>query len=156
MKKLIALVMIFSVLFVGCSSQAPEQEIEKKTELEKKEEIVQKDVVVYFAKGKEWAASYTLFDGGETMFDSLYIQNIGDREAEQKPIEYVFEGNGIKSESQYPLELQGVRSLQVSSEYNKELIKINRNDKEYKLTIKQDGTSEELTLRLINNARSRE
>lgn len=90
------------------------------------------------------------------MFDSLYIQNIGDREAEQKPIEYVFEGNGIKSESQYPLELQGGRSLQVSSEYNKELIKINRNDKEYKLTIKQDGTSEELTLRLINDVRSSE
>ncbi|GGO00943.1 hypothetical protein [Saccharibacillus kuerlensis] len=62
----------------------------------------------------------------------------------------IFEGNGIKKASQYPLELQGVRSLQVSSEYNKELMKIENNQKEYKLMIKQNWRSEKLILKSVN------
>jgi hypothetical protein len=123
-------------LITGCSSESKEAK--------------QKDVLVYFAKGDLWASTYTLIDADDTIFDSLYIQHIGNRESEMKPIEYILEGNGIKSESQYPQNLQGVRSFQVSTEYNKQLINLENNeDKEYKLTIEQDGKIEELILRLV-------
>lgn len=127
---------ILATLITGCSFES--------------KEVKQKDVFVYFAKGDLWASTYTLIDAGETIFDSLYIQQIGSRESETKPIEYVLEGNGIKSESQYPQDLQSIRSFQVSTEYNKQLINLENNeDKEYKLTIKQDGKVEELILRLV-------
>ncbi|MEF2248036.1 hypothetical protein V1L65_24195 [Paenibacillus sp. IITD108] len=141
MKKLVLVLMLISFLVTGCQSDTKEERTE------------QNNILVYFAKGETWAASYTLFDGGETNFDSLYIQHIGNRESEQNPIEYILEGDGIKMESQYPLKLQGVRSLQVSSEYNKELVKLEDNNNEYKLIIKQNGVSEELILRLVNKER---
>lgn len=134
LKKLILVLILIGLLVAGCKSDNKEESA----------------ILIYFAKGEAWAASYTLFDGGETIFDSLYIQHIGNRDSEQKPIEYILEGNGVKMESQFPLKLQGVRSLQVSSEYNKELMKLEDNNKEYKLIIKQNGISEELILRLVN------
>ncbi|WP_239616809.1 hypothetical protein [Cohnella mopanensis] len=136
MKKVCLALTILSLLVTGCSLEV---KVDK-----------QDNVLVYFAKGETWASTYTLIDAGDTLFDSLYIQHIGNRETELKPIEYVLEGNGIKSASQYPQKLQGVRSFQVSSEYNKQLIDLEDNeDKEYKLIIKQNGKTEELTLRLV-------
>lgn len=136
MKKIFFILTIFTLLVTGCKTE---------TKVEK-----QNNILVYFAKGETWASTYTLIDGGETVFDSLYIQHIGNRELQLKPIEYVLEGNGIKSESQYPQKLQGVRSFQVSSEYNKQLINLEDNEnKEYKLIIKQNGKMEELILRLV-------
>lgn len=136
MKKVCLILTILTLIITSCSSEQRNAE--------------QKEVFVYFAKGDSWASTYTLIDAGETIFDSLYIQHIGNRESETKPIEYVLEGNGIKSETQYPQKLQGVRSFQVSTEYNKQLINIENNEgKEFKLTIKQNGKIEELILRLV-------
>ena len=109
------------------------------------------NILVYFAKGEAWAATYTLIDAGESIFDSLYIQYIGDRVSELKPIEYVLEGNEFKMESQYPQELKSVRSFQVSGEYNKQLLNNFENkNQEFRLTIKQNGKSENLILRLVS------
>jgi hypothetical protein len=136
LKKVYLLLTIFVLFVTACSTTAKEEK--------------QNDVVVYFAKGETWASTYTLIDAGETIFDSLYIQHIGDREQELGPIEYVLEGGGMKLASQYPLKLQSVRSLQVSSEFNKAFINIEASDnKEYKLVITQDGKTEELLLKLI-------
>ena len=136
MKKAYLILTLLTLIITGCSSEQKNAE--------------QKEVIVYFAKGDSWASTYTLIDAGESIFDSLYIQHIGNRESEMKPIEYELEGNGIKSESQYPQKLQGVRSFQVSTEYNKQLINIeNIEGKEFKLTIKQNGKIEELILRLV-------
>ncbi|OAB37851.1 hypothetical protein PMSD_08330 [Paenibacillus macquariensis subsp. defensor] len=67
-----------------------------------------------------------------------------------KPIEFILEGNGMKSETQYPHQLQGVSSFQVSSETNKKLVDLDDNEnKEYKLVIKQDGNIENLILKLV-------
>ena len=138
MKKAFLVLMLFSLLVSGCNSDSQDQEAK------------QNNILVYFAKGETWASTYTLINAGETVFDSLYIQHIGNRESELKPIEYVFEGNGIKTESQFPQKLQGVRSFQVSSEYNKQLVNLEDNNKEYKLIIKQNGILEELILRLVS------
>jgi hypothetical protein len=136
MKKAYLILTLLTLIITGCSAEQKNAE--------------QKEVIVYFAKGDSWASTYTLIDAGESIFDSLYIQHIGNRESEMKPIEYELEGNGIKSESQYPQKLQGVRSFQVSTEYNKQLINIeNIEGKEFKLTIKQNGKIEELILRLV-------
>jgi hypothetical protein len=111
MKKIFLILILLILVITGCNSGV------KKS----------KKILVYFAKGTTWASTYTLIDASETIFDSLYIQHIGNRETKINSIEYVLEGNGIKSESQYPQKLQGVRSFQVSSEYNKELINLNDN-----------------------------
>lgn len=134
MKKLFFIPLLL-VIISGCTSDAPTEE---------------NDILVYFAKGETWAATYTLIDAEETIFDSLYIQHIGDRDLELEPIEYSLEGSRMKQESQYPRELQSVRSFQESGEHSKEVLNnIKDKDEEYKLTIKQSGGSEELILRLI-------
>ncbi|MNU90826.1 hypothetical protein D3C71_807030 [compost metagenome] len=136
MKKVFLIPLLLILLVSGCSSDSRES--------------VNNNILIYFAKGDTWASTYTLIDAGETIFDSLYIQHIGDRDSELKPIEYELEGNGIKIESQYPQKLQGVRSFQVSGEYNKQFIKSFKDkNQEYKLTIKQNGVSKELVLRLV-------
>lgn len=56
-------------------------------------------------------------------------------------------------ESQYPQKLQGVRSFQVSSEFNQKLFKKEGLDKEYTLTIKSLGEASELKLQLIDGER---
>ncbi|GBG10037.1 hypothetical protein PAT3040_04733 [Paenibacillus agaridevorans] len=138
LKKIHFIIIIIVLLITGCKSGS--QDIV----------TIKDSILVYFAKGETWAATYTIFDGGESTFDSLYIQHIGNREEEQEPIEYILEGEGIKMASQYPLKLQGVRSLQVSTEYNKELMNLEEHNKELKLIIKQNEESEELLLRLVN------
>lgn len=132
------IIIIIVILVTGCKSGSGDIVTTKE------------NILVYFSKGETWAATYTIFDGGETTFDSLYIQHIGNREEEQEPIEYILEGEGIKKASQYPLKLQGVRSIQISSEYNKKLMNLEEHNKEFKLIIKQNEESEKLTLRLIN------
>jgi hypothetical protein len=82
LKKVCYVLTLLILLVTGCRSES--------------EEAKQNNILVYFAKGEIWASTYTLFDGGETIFSSLYIQHIGNRESELKPIEYVLEGNGIK------------------------------------------------------------
>lgn len=125
------------ILLTGCKSASHESQKEK--------------ILVYFAEGEKWASTFTLIDAGESIFDSLYIQHIGDRESTLGPIKYTLEGKGIKLASQYPQKLQGVRSFQVSGESSKELIDgFEDKDQEYKLTIKQNGRSEELILKLVN------
>ncbi|GIO13851.1 hypothetical protein J19TS2_34060 [Cohnella xylanilytica] len=127
------------VLLTGCNSDSHEGRKEK--------------LLVYFAEGENWASTFTLMDAGESIFDSLYIQHIGDRESTMDPIEYTLEGKGIKLASQYPQKLQGVRSFQVSGESSKELIDgFEDKDQEYKLTIKQNESSEELILKLVNES----
>jgi len=136
LKKILIALILLSLIVNGCRSEINESKHNK--------------ILVYFAKGQTWVSTYTLIDAGETIFDSLYIQHIGDRDSELKPIEYVLEGNGLKSESQYPQKLQGVRSFQVSSEYNKQLINLEENEnKAYKLIVKQGGKIEELILSLV-------
>jgi len=123
-------------LLTGCKADSHEGQKEK--------------ILVYFAEGEKWASTFTLIDAGESIFDSLYIQHIGDRESTLDPIEYTLEGKGIKLASQYPQKLQGVRSFQVSGESSKDLIDgFEDKDQEYKLTIKQNGSSEELILKLV-------
>jgi len=129
--------MLLVLLLTSCTSEQKEDN--------------SKDVYVYFAKGEQWATTYTLIDVGESVFDSLYIQHIGDRDSELEPIEYVLEGNGIKSATQYPQKLQGVRSFQSSTEYNKQLINLeNIENKVYKLIIKQNDQKEELQLKYVS------
>ena len=102
----------------------------------------------YFGESESWAATYTLFQADGTVFDTLYIKHIGDRHSTPAFFEYVFEADGLKSESQYPLKLQGARSFQVSSEYNEEIMPLQFKENEsFTLTIKQDGKTEQLTLR---------
>lgn len=141
MKKLLSTLMLLILFISGCTTDSSNSNgtIEKN------------NILVYFAKGETWATTYTLIDAGESIFHSLYIQHIGDREAEWKLIEYVLEGNGMEMKSQYPQELAGVRSFQVSGEYNKQLLN-NFEDKnqDYRITIKQNGNSEDLILKLIS------
>jgi len=108
------------------------------------------DLTVYYAKSDTWASTYTLIEDEESIFDSLYIQHIGERQLELKPIEYELEGNGMTTKSTSPQKLQSVRSFQVSGEYNKNIIKTEKSeDIEYTLTITQNGTSEVLVLRQV-------
>ncbi len=127
------------ILLTGCKSDSHEGQKE--------------NILVYFAEGEKWASTFTLIDAGESVFDSLYIQHIGDRESNLGPIEYTLEGKGIKLASQYPQKLQAVRSFQVSGESSKDLINgFEDKDQEYKLTIKQNESSEELILKLVNES----
>ncbi|MBB6638202.1 hypothetical protein [Cohnella thailandensis] len=108
---------------------------------------------VYLGKGEEWLATYSLFKVNHSWFDSLYIQNIGeDRGSKIGPIEYrLIGGEGFEMASQYPLELQGVRSLHVSSEMNADFFTIHPNDEGvFELSItKTDGQTETLALSAI-------
>lgn len=127
------LMLLLTVVMMGCSTSTHETKA--------------KDLFVYYAIGSSWAATYTILDGGETYFDSLYIQNLDPAVSGMKPIEYVLKGDGREASSQYPQPLQGVRSFQVSTEYNKQLIDLSDyEDKVYQLTIRQDGKEEHLTL----------
>lgn len=133
MRKAGSLMLLLIVFVVGCNTSTHETKA--------------KDLFVYYAIGSSWAATYTILDGGETFFDSLYIQNLDPAVSGMKPIEYVLKGDGREASSQYPQPLQGVRSFQVSTEYNKQLIDLSDyEDKVYQLTIKQDGKEEHLTL----------
>lgn len=110
------------------------------------------DEVVYYGKGEEWLATYSIFKVKNSLFDSIYIQNIGgNREAKIGPIEYqLVGGEGFKFESQYPQELQGVRSFHTSSEANADVVTIKpTTDDVFKLTIKYNGKIETLTLSSI-------
>lgn len=104
--------------------------------------------VVYFGKGEAWLATFSVFQVNQSLFDSLYIQYIGgNREEKIGPIEYSLAGDGFKSESQYPQELQGVRSFQVSTEANADIFSFKPNeDGVYTLTVKYKGGTETLTL----------
>lgn len=139
MKKLIMFCLMLSFL-VGCSSG-------------KSNHTPQDGIAVYFSKNDNWAATVTLIRSEDSIFESLYIQDIGNPNETHSPIEYSLEGNGVNMESQYPQKLQGVRSFQVSSEFNQKLFKKEGLDKEYTLTIKSLGEASELKLQLIDGER---
>lgn len=113
------------------------------------------DEVVYYGKGEEWLATFSIFKVKNSLFDSIYIQNIGgNREAKIGLIEYqLVGGEGFKFESQYPQELQGVRSFYTSSEANADVVTIKpTTDDVFKLTIKYSGKIETLTLSAITRS----
>ena len=122
----------------------------------KEDEITYKErpnEVIYFGKTEEWLATYSIFKVRNSLFDSIYIQNIGeDRESKKGPIEYILVGDeGLRFESSYPQELQGVRSFQTSSEYNSDVFSIMPNkDGVFTLTIKHNGKTEIITLSSLN------
>lgn len=108
--------------------------------------------VIYFGKTEEWLATFSIFQVRTSLFDSIYIQNIGeDREAEIGTFEYTLAGGeGFKAESSFPQKLQGVRSFQVSGETNAEIFTIEPNvDGEFILTIRNRGKTETITLSRI-------
>lgn len=143
MKLRILLTLLFSALLFlsGCTNKGTDNTFKGNT-----------DEVVYFGKGEEWLATYSVFKVNNSLFDSIYIHNIGgDRESKVGPIEYkLVGGDGYKSESQYPQELQGVRSFQTSSEANADFFSFKPNkDGVFTLTIKYNGKIEALTLSTI-------
>lgn len=109
--------------------------------------------IIYFGKTEEWLATYSVFKVRNSSFDSIYIQNIGeDRETKKGPIEYLLVGGeGYRSESSFPQELQGVRSFHTSSEVNSDVFSIMpNNDGVFTLTIKYNGKTEIITLAGLN------
>ncbi|GKU78411.1 hypothetical protein [Paenibacillus sp. L3-i20] len=138
MQRLLIIVLFTLIMITGCESKS-----------ESKEQTDDK-ILVYYGKGQTWASTLTFFEDRGTIFESLYIQHIGNRQAELKPFEYVLEGEGIKSASTYPQKLQGVRSFQVSSEFNSDYLNLVKNkQEEYNLSITHDGITEKLVLKII-------
>lgn len=136
-KKYLIIIFLFILLTLfGCSNGVG-------NEGEDREEVY-----LFVGKSENWLATYTLLTANESGYDSLYIQHIGDRYQENiSPIEYILGGNGMKAESQYPMELQGVRSFHVSGEYNKNVFNIKPTQEDtYILQITTAEGTEEMTL----------
>lgn len=111
--------------------------------------------LVHFGMGENWLATYSVFKVNDSLFDSIYIQFIGEwKDTKVGPIEYELEGAEHRASSSYPQELQGVGSFQVSSKFNADLFSLEPNaDGIYKLTIKSNVDTEVLTLIEISNSK---
>ncbi|WP_090108776.1 hypothetical protein [Cohnella sp. OV330] len=137
---LLFLVLSFQLFLSACTSKEADNDTKE-----------QSDEVVYYGKGEEWLATFSIFKVNRSMFDSIYIQNIGENRGAKGSIEYqLVGGDGFKFESQYPQELRGVRSFHTSSEFNSDVISIKPTaDGVFELTIKYNGKMEKLKLKNI-------
>lgn len=135
--RMLSIVLFMYLLLSACTSKEAENDLKE-----------QQDEVVYYGKGEEWLATFSLFKVNRSMFESLYIQNIGEDRGAKGPIEYqLVGGDGFKFESQYPQELQGVRSFHTSSESNSDVVSIKPTaDGVFELTIEFNGNTEKLKL----------
>ncbi|MCR8643231.1 hypothetical protein NV379_11220 [Paenibacillus sp. N1-5-1-14] len=111
---------------------------------------------VYMDQQGEWLATYSVFKVKTSYFESLYLQYIGeDRGAKIGPIEYKLVGEGMEWASQYPQDLQGVRSFHTSSEINADILPHKpTKDSNFKLEIKYQGKSANFTLKAMQTSHS--
>ncbi|WP_217591939.1 hypothetical protein [Cohnella sp. GbtcB17] len=135
---MLSVVLFMFLLLSACTSKEAEHNLND-----------QPDEVVYYGKGEEWLATFSIFKVNHLLFDSIYIQNIGEDRGAKGPIEYkLVGGDGFKFESQYPQELQGVRSFHTSSESNSDIVSIKPTaDGVFELTIEFNGKTENLKLK---------
>lgn len=139
-REITIIIMVFILVISGCAKQEESPQNKVPNEM------------IYYGKGENWLATYSLFMVDKSLFESIYIQYIGgDRDSKIGPIEYELVGSEYKSSSSYPQELQGVRSFQVSSEFNADLFSLKPTpDGTYKITIKSKLKTEVLSLSKIS------
>jgi len=124
MKKVVVMLLFFSllVMVVGCKTE--EKPVIKKEDL--------KTNVFYFGEGEEWFATYTISEVRTSYFDSLYIQYITDRTASVEEqtskkignIKYVLNAGKTSIESSFPQQLKGIGNFHTASEVNTTIVDI--------------------------------
>jgi hypothetical protein len=150
-KAVTIIIVVFFLVISGCAKQEEINPTNTVTEEVPPQDQVLNEVI-YYGKGDNWLATCSLFMVNTSLFESIYIQYIGENsDSEVGPIEYELVGSEYKSSSSYPQELQGVGSFQVSTKFNTDLFSLKpTGDGTYKLTIKSNLNTEVLSLSKIS------